>query len=428
MFSAPWAPSFFQKGGSDDFLCMLNSFCRMNRFLLCWIIPAESSLFYCMLNFFCWKEGIFFKMCFFLLKCWICWIMFYAKLWKSPSFCWNVEYVEYVECFVAHEAPFADHGVQWAKKTFNIFNIFNISAERSIFSEPYIQHDSTYSTFSRKKQIKKKKSLFRGKNPTWPQKVVLSAEKIQHGPKSGSFSRKNSTCAENVLLSAEMLNMLNALGLWSEICAKLEEPNGPKNIQHIQHIQHFSRKKHFFGTLDPTWFSIFNISAERSISSKKRAVSGKKSNMAPKVVLSAEKIQHGPKSGSFSRKNSTWPKKWFFQQKEFNMCRKCASFCWNVEYVECIGPVVGHFSWIGGALWAKKHSTCSTYSAFQQKEAFFWNLRSNMIQHIQHFSWKKPIAFAECTKPAFREVFGHFSQKSHETPIFIVFLFTWTQK
>ena len=38
------------------------------------------------------------------------------------------------------------------------------------------------------------------------QKVVLSAEKIQHGPKSGSFSRKNSTCAENVFLSSEKVS------------------------------------------------------------------------------------------------------------------------------------------------------------------------------------------------------------------------------
>ena len=83
-------------------------------------------------------------------------------------------------------------------------------------------------------------------------KVVISAEKIQHGPKSGSFSRKNSTCAENVLLSAEMLNMLNVLGVWFDISARLEDPYGPKNIQHIQHIQHFSRKKRFFGGLHPT--------------------------------------------------------------------------------------------------------------------------------------------------------------------------------
>ena len=113
--------------------------------------------------------------------------------------------------FLAHEAPWGSMG----QKTFIIFNIVNISAEGSVCLEPYIQHDSTYST----------------------------------------FQLKEAFLGQKTLLSAEMLNMLNVLGLWSEISVKLEEPHGPKNIQHIQqiqHIQHFSRKKHFFGTLDPT--------------------------------------------------------------------------------------------------------------------------------------------------------------------------------
>ena len=38
-----------------------------------------------------------------------------------------------------------------------------------------------------------------------------------------------------------------------------------QDLQHIQHIQHFCRKKHIFQTRSPTWFNIFNISAERSI-------------------------------------------------------------------------------------------------------------------------------------------------------------------
>ena len=111
----------------------------------------------------------------------------------------------------------------------------------------------------------------------------------------------------------------------------------------------FQQKEAFFSEhLHPTWFNIFNISAERSTFSKTC------------WIFSAERIPlFGPKSveffqqkkfnfwpqklNYFSRKNSTWPKKWFFQQKKFNMCRKCASFCWNVEYVECIGRVVRHF-------------------------------------------------------------------------------------
>ena len=59
-------------------------------------------------------------------------------------------------------------------------------------------------------------------------------------------------------------------------------------------------------------------------------LSGEKFNMAPKVVLSGEIIQHSPKSGYFRGTNSTcaikcgsfcrkkcwtWPQKYFFQQK-----------------------------------------------------------------------------------------------------------------
>ena len=214
---------------------------------------------------------------------------------KYASFCCNVEYVEscFMHCqktllsaemlnilnmlnvFWPITPPFADHGVAWAKKhsTYSTYSTFQQKEAfiRNLTSNmiQHIQH------FSRKNHIKKK--LVSGEKFNMPQKLVLSAEKIQHGPKSGYFSRKNSTwpkkwffqqknstCAENVLLSAEMLNMLNVLGVWLDISDRLEDPYGPENIQHIQHIQHFSRKKRFFGGLHPTWFNIFNISAERS--------------------------------------------------------------------------------------------------------------------------------------------------------------------
>ena len=208
------------------------------------------------------------------------------------------------------------------------------------------------------------------------QKVVLSAAVIQHGPKSGSFSRKNSTCegqwasfgwnveyvescwiecSKNALLSAEMLNMLNMLNYFGSTGGQ-KGPNSGKIIQHIQHIQDFSRKKHFFfGKGHSIWSNIFNISAERSTFSKNE-------------LLSGEMIQHGPKSGSFSRNNSTWLKSGSFSRKKMSTCaenvsqklsfaeiknmlnhvgssvwKNCASFCWNVEYVEYI-----EFFWVYG--------------------------------------------------------------------------------
>ena len=48
---------------------------------------------------FCSFELILYKKCFFLQKCWICWIMLEILFEKCASFCGNVEYVEYVECF-----------------------------------------------------------------------------------------------------------------------------------------------------------------------------------------------------------------------------------------------------------------------------------------------------------------------------------------
>ena len=60
-----------------------------------------------------------------------------------------------------------------------------------------------------------------------------------------------------------MLNMLNMLNYFASFWS-LWASHRPNIIQHIQHSQHFSRKKHIFRTFDPTWFNIFNMSAERS--------------------------------------------------------------------------------------------------------------------------------------------------------------------
>ena len=103
---------------------------KKHIFGTCWILSAERTTFWAMLNFFCWKnhflghvefsllkepllgpcwifslKQLFFsKKCFFLLKCWICWIMLDLRFRKNASFCWNVEYVENVECSLAHWA------------------------------------------------------------------------------------------------------------------------------------------------------------------------------------------------------------------------------------------------------------------------------------------------------------------------------------
>ena len=75
----------------------------------------------------------------------------------------------------------------------------------------------------------------------------------------------------------------------------------------------FKQKEALFQKRHSTWSNIFNRTAERSTFSKKWAYFRGKFNMAPK-------------SGTFSRNNSTWPKKCFFQLKS---CSTCAFLCFS---------------------------------------------------------------------------------------------------
>ena len=136
--------------------------------------------------------------------------------------------------------------------------------------------------FSRKKHIFGTCWIFSVERTTFWAMLNFSAERttfwvmLNFSPETSSFFQKSASFCWNVeyvrscwmpfpkkvLLSAEMLNMLNMLNYFASIWSLLAS-HRPQKIQHIQHIQHFSRKKHIFQTLDPTWFNIFNISAER---------------------------------------------------------------------------------------------------------------------------------------------------------------------
>ena len=140
------------------------------------------------------KSPIFPQMCFFLMKCWICWICWKVVFEKCASFCGNVEHVEYVESSSALLATGTDskgvvpkmiqhiqHVQHFSRKkhifwraVINIFNIFNISAERSIFcskSGSFCRKNWTWKngSFSRNIQHRQKRSFCRN-NPTYPQK------------------------------------------------------------------------------------------------------------------------------------------------------------------------------------------------------------------------------------------------------------------
>ena len=97
----------------------------------------------------------------------------------------------------------------------------------------------------------------------------------------------------------------------------------------IQHIQHFSRKKHIW---DTGWI------------------------MSPEITTFWARLNY------FPWKNHIFEKKMLLSAEMLNMMNHFASS----------GP--------SGFPWTQNNST---YSTFQQKEAHFWNIRSNMIQHIQ---------------------------------------------
>ena len=126
---------------------------------------------------------------------------------------------------------------------------------------------------------------------------LLSSGIIQHKKKNDSFCRKNSTY--KIKLDPPF--------------KKINGAHGAENIQHIQHIQHFSRKKRVFGTLDPTWFNIFNISAERSTFwGNFPPFSRKSCNICKLRVFSAWIIQHAPQNDSFVREKQTYTKQIVF--------------------------------------------------------------------------------------------------------------------
>ena len=253
------------------------------------------------------KEG------FFLLLCWICWIcwMFFGPMDHCPlkGFLVMLNYSCRMPCFLMLTYSWRMHlffMLNYSCRMQPFFIMLNFSAERKVFL-------SKYASFCC--------------NVEYVESCCMQ-------------------CSKKTLLSAEMLNMLNMLNVFWPMTPPLQTMglHGPKKHSTYSTYSTFQQKEAFFSELYIQHDSTYSTFQQKEAHfEKKMLVSGKKFNMAQKVVLSAEKIQHGPKSGYFSIKNSTWPKKWFFQQKKFNMCQKCASFCWNVEYVECIGRVVRHF-------------------------------------------------------------------------------------
>ena len=97
---------------------------------------------------------------------------------------------------------------------------------------------------------------------------------------------------------------------------------------------------------------------------------------------------------------STWQlKEAHFLRPWFNMIQHIQHDSWKKHIFWKMCPVqlscwilcffCRHYS-------ARKHSTYSTYSTWQLKEAHFLRPWFNMIQHIQHDSWKKHIFWKMC--------------------------------
>ena len=196
-------------------------------------------------------------------------------------------------------------------------------------------------------------------------------------------------CSEKVLLSAEMLNMLLSVEMlifWMFWPIRLLELKGQLSPQahSIQHIQHFCRKKQKKLFLLKCWIpsmlwkhASFVEYIERvwahwapwikgtfrpagPLHSAYATCQQKKKKITEKVIP-VETLNLLSHVGSYVLKNC------FFLQM--------------LNMLNVLGAMVPPWSGNGG-LWARKHST---YSTWQQKETLFQNIRSNMIQHIQHF-------------------------------------------
>ena len=215
---------------------MLNFFCWKNHF------SAERTTFWAMLNF-SPERSMFFQKC--------------------ASFCWNVEYVR--SCWM----PFLKKVLLSAEmlNMLNMLNYFGSIWSFLAFHRPkIIQHIQHIQHFSRKKHIFSKIGSnmiqhiqhFSRKKHIWYTCWIIFPEITTF------WAMLNFFCWKNHIFEDKGFFLLKCWICW--IILPLVVPlafHRPKIIQHIQHIQHFSRKKHIFGTFDPTWFNIFNISAER---------------------------------------------------------------------------------------------------------------------------------------------------------------------
>ena len=183
-----------------------------------------------MLNMLNMLESGFWKMRFFLRKCWICWI------------CWII--LGTTGHRNRHKGSSAEND-----STYSTYSTFQ--QKEAHFLESTYQHIQHIQHFSRKKHFLFEMGLFLQEKFNIGKKNALSAEKIKHRQKKRSFCRNNSTCPQKSAPTGEMLN--------SRVFFGLREGDWlvPKTIQHIQHIQHFSRKKRFF--LESTYQHIQHI-------------------------------------------------------------------------------------------------------------------------------------------------------------------------
>ena len=113
----------------------------------------------------------------------------------------------------------------------------------------------------------------------------------------------------------------------------------------------------------------------------------------------------------FPWKNNFWGHVEFFPRKK-HFFQKCASFCWNVEYVrscwmpfsekKCFFLLKCWICWICWIIFASIWSLLAFHRPeiiqhiqhiqhFSRKKHIFSKIGSNMIQHIQHFNRKKHI-------------------------------------
>ena len=310
---------------------------------------------------------------------------------KNVSFCGNVEYVEYVDCFWSLQAPFEHPNclegtrhwtLQLKEYSPNCVYFLRKCWICWICSKAFLK--TRIDSFCGNVECWILWMLLELTDPFWTPQLLgrdptfnITAERV--------FSKMFIFCGDveyveylqklvskNVLLSGEMLNILN---MFLELAGLIQKGYvSSKSIQHIQHVQQFPRRKHIFENIPRTHSTYLTF---------------QKTHFWKKVLLTAVMLNVGfsglQLEGSVSSKNIFNIFNIFYSWKK-HIVREHSKNAFNVFNISA-----------ERSTFLKK---CASHSCSVECFFFFSGLHlegsvssknSQHNQHIQHYIWKKHI-------------------------------------